>query len=513
MVLVTSNLGALPRFTPPAGAFILNRADQQARSLTNWWPGHSGSELAIWKDFAGTSDALVSNIGTAIIKATEFGNVLDLNAANFIATLRSTPLSGFTVSCWARTSSSGALYLWSMGNGLTNKGPHFGRTSTTEWRFAVWGGTIIDFTANSAGDWINAVCTWDGTDGRIYLDGLLVAGPTAMSFIQPTDDRFLIGSLPDGPQSARWDDFAFDYRLYDRPLSASEVWLGFDRPTRWNLYYELGKTLYFFSVLVPGALSGSASLTITPSGNLLAGGARRITQVGAEVAVQPDERRISQVGAEIAVQPDERRISQLGVEVAVLTSEVGWVPFAFTPSMRVIGSALRGASDFVDASLDSRGIPLDELILDCPTGEVGKDKVVEESIAPGAVSEAHSFNDAASVALNQNDGALEQTHALALSPAVAREMQIFFTFVASTTNVQGDHMLVQAEIKEDAVVVINKSVVLTIAKGNIDHLGTVSFRAMVPAGGAEYTVHMNINDNSTAPTVKNRTMFARDIKV
>ena len=241
-------------------------------------------------------------------------------------------------------------------------------------------------------------------------------------------------------------------------------------------------------------------------------GDARISQAGAEVASQPTARRVSQAGAEVASQPTARRVSQLGVEVAIPTDDAGWVPFAFTPSMRVIGSAARGATDFTEASLDARGISLDEALVDCPTGEVGKDKVVEDSIKPGAVSEAHNFSAPASIALNQNDGALIQTHALGFTREAERRMQIGFTFVAKTTNVQGDHMLLQAEVRENGSVIIDKSVIWTIAKAGIDHLGSQSFNVLVPAGTTEYTVHMNINDNSTAPTVKNRTMFARDFK-
>lgn len=242
---------------------------------------------------------------------------------------------------------------------------------------------------------------------------------------------------------------------------------------------------------------------------------QRVTQLGVEVAFSdaaPPNARVSQLGAEVAVQPDGQRISQLGAEVAIPADDAGWVPFAFTPTMRVIGSATRGASAFTEASLDARGVSLDEALVDCPTGDVAKDKVVEGSIKPGAVSDAHDFSDPAAVALNQNDGDLVQTHALGFTREAERQMQITFTFVARTSNVQGAHMLLQAEIRENGSVIIAKSVIWTLAKSDIDHLGLQSFNVLVPKGTTEYTVHMNINDNSTAPTVKNRTMFARDFK-
>lgn len=349
------------------------------------------------------------------------------------------------------------------------------------------------------------------TDHEVYVDGKSIGSIGSLKILNATLTSLYIGHWN---SIQNYNGEQFEIAIHKRGFTSDEVAEWYDRE-RYALRYKLGEMLYFFPSVAPsvGALSGAVALTITPSGNLLPGGNRRITQVGAEVAVQPDERRISQAGAEVAVQPDERRISQVGVEVAVLTSEVGWVAFAFTPSMRLIGSATRGATNFTEAAMEAQGRPLDEALVDCPTGFVDKDKVTEDSIVPGAVSIAHSFSNSGTVNLNQNDGALIETHALSFNLETSRDVQIFFTGIAKTTNVQGDHMLLQAEIRENGSALISKSVILTIAKGDIDRLFTISFRASVPIDNAEYTVHMNINDNSTSPTVRERTMFARDIKV
>jgi len=242
-------------------------------------------------------------------------------------------------------------------------------------------------------------------------------------------------------------------------------------------------------------------------------GDSRISQLGLEAAFTALPRRISQIGLEAAIAPLPRRISQLGLEAAFLSSDIGWVPFTFTETMRFIGSATRDTTSFTEASLDALGRSLDEALVDCPTGVVDKGKVDQVSIIPGAVSTVHSFNEAGTINLNQSDGALLKTHELSFTLDAAREVQIFTSFIAKSTNVAGDHMLVQAEFRRNSSVLISKSVILTVAKANIDHLGGHIFSTLVPLGTTEYTVHMNINDSSVSPTIRERLMFARDIKV
>lgn len=528
MTLLLFDLDTPPRLRPPTGPFQLNRDTSRAQDVVAWWPFNNRFTNADIKDASDNqidlslvSGADIKNVvDTELGKAFDFpsGNATNVQFADFNAVA---PTAEMTVASWMNARVGTLLWgsvvkHWTDGGGGTI---HFGFDTVSGKISTFIGqsngtlvGPVIDPNVLSLKTWHRIVSVADGSNLRLYIDGQEVGAALSYDGTLRTNGgnkQIAIGSK--FGTTHRLDGTIGDTIILRRGWSPAEVRDDFAVQTRWDLYHEPGRMLYFFAASAP--LAGDSRITqlgvevaVRPKG-------RRISQIGVEVAFhEPGPRRISQLGAEVAVRPDERRISQIGVEVAIPTGDVGWVPFAFTPSMRVIGSALRGATDFVDASLDARGIPLGEPLADCPTGEVGKDKVVEDSIAPGAVSVAHAFNDAASIALNQNEGALKETHALSFTRQAVRDMEIFFTFVASTTNVQGAHMLVQAEIRENGTVLMAKSVVLTVAKAAIDHLGTVGFRARVPAGTTEYTVHMNINDNSTAPTVRNRTMFARDIK-
>ena len=72
------------------------------------------------------------------------------------------------------------------------------------------GGLSVSFYAGTAettavvtvndGAWHHAVGTYDGTDGRLYVDGDLVAGPTALTHTAGTSaNSFKLGVYSGGP--------------------------------------------------------------------------------------------------------------------------------------------------------------------------------------------------------------------------------------------------------------------------------------------------------------------------
>jgi hypothetical protein len=72
------------------------------------------------------------------------------------------------------------------------------------------------------GNWHQAVVTFDGTNGRLYLDGALADGPDAMT-VGAANFFELIGSLYAGAAAQFWNGSVDEVSFYSTVLSASRV--------------------------------------------------------------------------------------------------------------------------------------------------------------------------------------------------------------------------------------------------------------------------------------------------
>jgi len=79
----------------------------------------------------------------------------------------------------------------------------------------------------SPGDWCHAVITWDGSTGKMYINGVQQSGTTTTSFFNVINPEILsIGihfydSIPSTPYGFK--GLLDDVRVYDRALSAEEI--------------------------------------------------------------------------------------------------------------------------------------------------------------------------------------------------------------------------------------------------------------------------------------------------
>lgn len=141
------------------------------------------------------------------------------------------PLSSgepFTVHIWMITSVTQTRYLISLGAAATNQGPHLATLSSGLWRFAIWGDGIIDTAATyNTNQWYLFVATYDGTNGRIYIDGKLEAGPSAMTFTG-TDGNADIGELNNG--TGQWPGSLDGLLIWNRALNDKDVITLYNRP-------------------------------------------------------------------------------------------------------------------------------------------------------------------------------------------------------------------------------------------------------------------------------------------
>jgi prepilin-type N-terminal cleavage/methylation domain-containing protein len=113
------------------------------------------------------------------------------NASGFLVRLESFDTSGTTSGrIWFRTNQAG---------------------STTEFGSSWIPSLILNAT-------LHVAVTYDGTNGRIYLNGSLVAGPTALSYPVAATLTSRIGG-----NGQRFNGILDDVRFYSRPLSAPEI--------------------------------------------------------------------------------------------------------------------------------------------------------------------------------------------------------------------------------------------------------------------------------------------------
>lgn len=73
------------------------------------------------------------------------------------------------------------------------------------------------------GKWNHFVGTFDGTNGNVYLNGVLVGGPTAETLATAAEANFTIGKLVDGGGTRWFTGNIDDVRLYNRALTAQEI--------------------------------------------------------------------------------------------------------------------------------------------------------------------------------------------------------------------------------------------------------------------------------------------------
>jgi Concanavalin A-like lectin/glucanases superfamily len=143
--------------------------------------------------------------------------------------------SQFSVEAWIMPTSGGAYHgiISSWSSGAVEKGYWLGLFSDDTWHWQ-WGpgsGNLVyyEVTAPAAiGVWTHVVGTYDGTTGRIYVNGALVAGLTA-AYSANTTSPFVIGADNlSGSYGNYFPGLVDDLSVYSRALSATEVKLHYD---------------------------------------------------------------------------------------------------------------------------------------------------------------------------------------------------------------------------------------------------------------------------------------------
>ncbi len=131
----------------------------------------------------------------------------------------------WTLAAWVKANSldSGEHAIICYGDNTESHTPVITLAGPDAWRVSTWG-EANDVDALSplpqAGKWTHLAGTCDGSNLRLYVNGVLAAGPAAVTN-SPVDDYVRIGS--DVVAGRLWNGVIDEVRVYDRALSGAEV--------------------------------------------------------------------------------------------------------------------------------------------------------------------------------------------------------------------------------------------------------------------------------------------------
>jgi hypothetical protein len=178
--------------------------------------------------------------------------------------------AAWSLAAWAKPEAIDAQdhLIITYGDAGSGSTPHISLASTDQWRVSTW---EDDLDANSPlpqlGVWTHLVGTCDGTDLRLYVDGVLAAGPLTVTNA-PEDSFWTAGSEITGGGVFR--GALDDVRVYNRALSVDEVKALY---AQGSSTYQAGQPTLLASGLVGywpfngGDISGNSVLDRSGQGN------------------------------------------------------------------------------------------------------------------------------------------------------------------------------------------------------------------------------------------------------
>ncbi len=131
-----------------------------------------------------------------------------------------TPSSAITMAAWTNSNND------TLTQRILDKGTYFFRHQGKNVRCSIDTGSITILTTTGdhlkANEWHHVACTWDGQNIRVYVDGVLIGGPTAKTgTMTDNGNQLRIGS--DATHALPFSGKIDDVRLYNRALSDGEI--------------------------------------------------------------------------------------------------------------------------------------------------------------------------------------------------------------------------------------------------------------------------------------------------
>jgi len=133
--------------------------------------------------------------------------------------------AAWTLEAWVKPDvvDSATHFIISYGDGTADNSPHLIIVSSNVWRVSTWGsGNNLDGSTPVANRWYYVVGTADGTNLRLYVNGVLDAGPKSVTN-NPVTTRARIGASPKSPPTLFWDGLIDEVAIWNRSLSSDEI--------------------------------------------------------------------------------------------------------------------------------------------------------------------------------------------------------------------------------------------------------------------------------------------------
>lgn len=238
---------------PPFEAFELNRASQQAVGLVAWWPTMfaSGTVLRDYTTLGNTGT--LTQVGTDAaympsLQASQLGRAVLFNGAasgpknGFIGLAKTITTVPFSVCFWFNLTSaaSSSLLFWTGKLGDTTWYGHYIAAQTT---LNVATVNSNSFTGSSGGVtlatgiWLHGAGVWtSATSRQAFTNGVGdTLDTTSKTPATITGTRW---GANQATLTANNGSTAYlaEMRIYNRALSAAEIWAQYDPVTRWDLY-------------------------------------------------------------------------------------------------------------------------------------------------------------------------------------------------------------------------------------------------------------------------------------
>lgn len=256
----------------PIWPFQVNHQSPQAAGLLAWWPMALPGGRRV-QDFAGNNSGTITTLSGA-----NWGEGLTLTGTTDARIGAQGALQLTTYTIWARllyaASASGEKVIYAY---YSNIAPFNGvallANSSGSWRlFHGDATTFANLTATGfpTGRVVDVAVTFGaGRATAFYIDGRQVSTGTHTRTPSFANGTASLGALVGETNPQYWIGDYYDARIYDRALSAAEVYALYDPQTRYDLYWSPWREYSFppaGGASVTGAFTSNAVSTVAAAG-------------------------------------------------------------------------------------------------------------------------------------------------------------------------------------------------------------------------------------------------------
>ncbi len=258
MALDTLKFRAYDGNRVPKGPFALNKDSLQAQGLAGWWPLFGENFL---EDKSGHRQTarLQSSYPMTGFKTNRFGaHHFDGSVSGYLDVADSPTLDRVlnigtprSLMFWCRYTSTSNLVISEKGTNRHCVWQIGGSAGAGKLSWSPWGGggNFVTSTITLNDDiWHHAAGTTASGTGnvttKIYIEGQLNNTKVDAESAQVDDNSVLVIGARAGNAAAYTGDL-FDFRIYDWEVTPEFVAHCFNPSTRWDLYHQPGKVLYF----------------------------------------------------------------------------------------------------------------------------------------------------------------------------------------------------------------------------------------------------------------------------